>query len=124
MARMEAMIASIPAGEAAAYERFEGAGIFGELHFRRVQKAFEAKFGRPLPVSAQGQTELHNALGYDHRGRVDVALHPDAPEGHWLREYLVKEQIPYFLFRAAMAGSATGPHFHLGPPSRRGLFTD
>ena len=121
MAKAEASMASLPATEDAlpVMVRFDGNGIFNELQFRRVQKAFEKQFAKPLPISASGETLLHRSLGFDHRGRVDLALSPDLPEGIWLKHYLEKEQIPYFLFRAAVAGSATGPHFHLGPPSLR-----
>lgn len=121
LARAEAALAANPAGEEAlpVMLRFDGAGVFNDLHFRRVQQAFEKQFARPLPISAYGETVLHKSLGFDHRGRVDLAVHPDQPEGVWLKQYLEKEQIPFFLFRAAVSGSSTGAHFHLGPPSQR-----
>ena len=53
------------------------------------------------------------------RGRVDVAIHPDQPEGRWLLEYLVEKHIPYFAFRQAVPGKATGAHIHIGPLSTR-----
>jgi hypothetical protein len=126
MARAEAAQAANPAAEDThpVMVRFDGSGIFNELQFRRVQMAFEKQFEKPLPVSAYGETVLHKSLGFDHRGRVDLALAPDQPEGLWLRQYLEKEQIPFFMFRAAVAGSATGPHFHLGPPSLRVKIAD
>ena len=99
--------------------RFDGNGVFNELHFRRLQAQFEKQFGKPLPVSAYGETALHRSLGFDHRGRVDVAINPETPEGAWLIQCLEKEQIPFFAFRTAVAGSATGPHIHLGLPSLR-----
>jgi hypothetical protein len=101
------------------WERFDGSGTFNALQFRRIEQAFGKQFGKPLPVSANGETALHRSLGYDHRGRVDIALTPDSAEGAWLRQYLEKEQVPYFAFRNAVAGSATAPHIHLGPPSLR-----
>jgi hypothetical protein len=79
--------------------------------------AFEKHFGKPLPVSALGETAVHRALGFDHRGRVDVALHPDLPEGIWLREFLRENHIPFFAFRQAVPGRATGAHIHIGPMS-------
>ena len=66
-----------------------------------------------------GDTAVHRAMGFDHRGRVDVALSPDQPEGVWLREYLTGQEIPYFAFRHAVPGKATGAHIHLGPMSTR-----
>lgn len=100
-------------------ERFEGNGIFTPAIFQRIETAFEAHFGKKLPVSAMGETAVHRALGFDHRGRVDVALQPDQPEGVWLREYLTENRIPFFAFRQAVPGKATGAHIHLGPASTR-----
>ncbi len=85
--------------------------------FTRVELAFVNHFGKPLPVSAMGETAVHRSLGFDHRGRVDVAIHPDQPEGRWLLEYLVDKHIPYFAFRQAVPGKATGAHIHIGPMS-------
>ncbi len=100
-----------------ASERHDGDGVFTMSRFAQVESAFEHQFGKPLPVSAMGETDVHRALGFDHRGRVDVALHPDQPEGVWLRTYLDGRHIPYFAFRQAQAGKATGAHIHLGPVS-------
>jgi hypothetical protein len=111
--------AQSPAGSRAAAERFDGDGVFSQLTFARIEAAYEKQFGKPLPVSAKGDTAVHRALGFDHRGRVDVALNPDQPEGMWLREYLNSKDIPYFAFRHAVAGKATGAHIHLGPMSTR-----
>jgi hypothetical protein len=72
-----------------------------------------------LPTSAVGQSVTHNQLGYDHRNAVDVALHPDSSEGKALISYLQNQGIPFLAFRAAIPGVATGPHIHIGSPSRR-----
>ena len=100
-------------------ERYDGDGVFNTSTFSQVEAAFVTHFGKPLPVSAMGETAVHRALGFDHRGRVDVALNPDQPEGAWLREYLTENHIPYFAFRQAVPGKATGAHIHLGPMSTR-----
>ena len=100
-------------------ERYDGSGIFTDVDFARVSSAFQKAFYRPLPVSARGATATHRALGFDHRGRVDIALNPDQREGVWLINYLKRLKIPYYAFRAAVAGKATAPHIHLGPPSSR-----
>jgi hypothetical protein len=105
-------------------ERFEGSGAFTKDDFHRVVLAFERKFDKPLPVSAQGETALHRALGFDHRDRVDVALYPDTSEGVWLRQYLETNDIPYYAFRNFIPGKATAAHIHIGPPSNRLLKTD
>jgi len=100
-----------------AVERFDGQAAFRIGLLRVIAADFEAEFGRALPISANGATALHRALGLDHRGRVDVALDPDQPEGVWLRNYLQKLRIPYYAFRRALRGRSTGPHIHIGPPS-------
>ena len=100
-------------------DRYDGDGIFTMGAFARVELDFRNQFGKPLPVSAMGETALHRSLGFDHRGRVDVAIHPDKPEGRWLLEYLVGRHIPYFAFRQAVPGKATGAHIHIGPMSTR-----
>lgn len=98
-------------------ERFDGNGQFGPAIFARIQNAFQKRFGSTLPVSANGETAVHQSLGFDHRGRIDVAVNPDQPEGVWLRRYLTDNAIPFFAFRSAIAHQATGAHIHLGPPS-------
>lgn len=98
---------------------YEGAGVFTSAQFEQVSVAFEHRFAKPLPVSAMGETAVHRALGFDHRGRVDVALNPDQPEGVWLRRYLEARHIPYFAFWQPAAGKATGAHIHMGPESTR-----
>jgi hypothetical protein len=122
MARVELSLESIPENpqqEWKPMERFDGDGVFTEKLFYRVELAFEKEFGKPLPVSARGETAVHRMLGFDHRGRVDVALNPDQPEGVWLREHLEQLRIPYYAFRAAIPGKSTAPHIHMGPPSTR-----
>ena len=116
---LEERLAHAPAEAHGIAERFDGDGIFTPKIFQQVEAAFEVRFRKPLPVSANGETAVHRALGFDHRGRVDVAIHPDQPEGIWLREYLTARHIPFFAFRQAVAGKATGAHIHLGPMSTR-----
>jgi hypothetical protein len=100
-------------------QRFDGSGVFSPDEFQKIERAFELHFSKPLPVSAMGETAVHRALGFDHRGRIDVALNPDQPEGKWLREYLEANQIPFFAFWHAVPGKATGAHIHIGPMSTR-----
>jgi hypothetical protein len=106
-----------PTPEAPSVMRFDGNGVFTPVMLSRIETAFSARFGKPLPISANGDTAVHRALGFDHTGRVDVAVHPDEPEGVWLMQYLVANKIPYFAFRQAVAGKATGAHIHIGPGS-------
>ena len=123
MARTEASLQSkIESGirdAAGLAERFDGDGVFTSKDFRKVSHAFEQEFSKNMPISANGETALHRALGFDHRGRVDVAINPDSTEGVWLREFLAANHLPYFAFRAAVRGKATGPHIHMGPMSTR-----
>jgi hypothetical protein len=104
--------------------KFVGAGRFSRDHLRKVVLAFEKEFGTPLPVSANGDTAFHRAMGFDHSGRVDVAVTPDQPEGVWLRRFLEAENIPYHAFRSFVPGAATGAHIHIGPPSLRRRVAD
>ena len=100
-------------------ERFDGDGKFTTADYLRVQSAFEQQFHEPLPVSAEGETAVHRAMGFDHRNRVDVALFPDTTEGKWLRRFLEARHIPYYAFRSMVPGKATAAHIHIGPPSTR-----
>ncbi len=85
----------------------------------KVEKFFLTKFGRPLPTTAFGQSDLHDRWGWDHRNGLDVGLHPDSTEGLVLVEFLRSEKIPFLVFRSAIPGVATGPHIHIGKASHR-----
>jgi hypothetical protein len=85
----------------------------------KVEAFFQQRFGRPLPISAYGQTETHNRLGFDHANALDVAVHPDSAEGLALQTFLRNQGISFIAIRGAIAGSATGAHIHIGLPSRR-----
>jgi hypothetical protein len=100
-------------------DHFTGSREFTEADLKDVQKAFETQYGRVLPISAHGDTASHRALGFDHSGRVDVAVSPLQPEGAWLRRYLTSKGITFFAFSSAVRGKATGAHIHIGPPSGR-----
>jgi hypothetical protein len=88
---------------------------------KKVENFFLAKFGRPLPTSAFGQSSIHDRWGLDHRQGMDVGLHPDSQEGVALVDFLRSERIPFLVFRHAIPGVATGPHIHIGRPSHRYL---
>jgi hypothetical protein len=116
---MLARSAELATGPAPLIERYAGRAPFREGDLAGIQQAYRREFSKALPVSANGATAVHRSLGYDHRGRVDVALDPDQPEGVWLRRLLESQNIPYFAFRSSVPGRATGPHIHIGPPSER-----
>jgi hypothetical protein len=99
--------------------RYSGTSNWQLTDQPRINAFFLERFGRALPISAFGQTEVHERLGFDHRGAMDVAIHPDTSEGQTLMAYLRSQGIPFIAFRAAVAGSATGAHIHIGPPSHR-----
>jgi hypothetical protein len=110
----------LPNFEIGKMEHFEGLGTFDESRdLQAIERAFEIEFNRPLPISADGETEVHRALGFDHRGRIDVAIDPRDREGIWLRRYLRSRKIPYYAFTSAVAGKATAAHIHIGPGSNR-----
>jgi len=99
--------------------RFVGKTKWAMSDWTRVDAFFRLRFAKPLPVSAIGQTETHQHLGFDHREAIDVALHPDSEEGQALLGYLQTEGLSFIAIRGAIPGSATGAHIHIGPPSRR-----
>lgn len=84
-----------------------------------LEQFFLTRFGRPLPVSAYGQTPLHDRMGLDHRDALDVAVHPDSPEGRALMEHLREAGIPFIAAWGVVPGSASGAHVHIGQPSPR-----
>ena len=112
-------LAHSPAEAAELASGYFADGTFIYANYAKVEMAFRQRFGKPMPVSAMGETAVHRAMGFDHRGRVDVALNPDQPEGVWLIEYLQQNHIPFFAFRGAVKGKATGAHIHIGPMSTR-----
>lgn len=85
----------------------------------QVEQFFAERFGRALPISALGQTRLHDQLGFDHRQAMDVAVHPDSAEGRALMAWLRAQDVPFLAFRSAVTGAATGAHVHIGDPSGR-----
>jgi hypothetical protein len=103
----------------AALIRYNGASRWALADAAKVESFFFSRFRRALPISALGQTEVHNRLGFDHRNSVDVAVHPDSAEGQAVMSYLRSAGIPFIAFRQAVAGSATGAHIHIGYPSHR-----
>lgn len=85
----------------------------------RLQQFFVARFGRSLPVSAFGQTAMHDRMGFDHRNALDIAIHPDSPEGRALMEHLRAQGIPFIAAWGPLPGAASGAHIHIGQPSPR-----
>ncbi len=106
--------------QTAALSRYQGPAVWSlQADTARLQQLFAARFGRALPISAFGQTPMHDRMGFDHRNALDVAVHPDSPEGKVLAEYLRAEGIPFIAYRGAVPGSASGAHIHVGQPSPR-----
>jgi hypothetical protein len=84
-----------------------------------VQKFFQNRFGKGLPITAYGQSPTHDRLGFDHRNCMDVGVNPESEEGQALISFLRSSGIPFQAFDRAIAGSSTGPHIHIGKPSAR-----
>jgi hypothetical protein len=100
--------------------RYDGSGrLIRPAEMAQLSAEYFRKFSKTLPVSAWGESSTHVLYGFDHRGRVDVAVNPDGPEGLWIRGWLERQRIPYYAFRSAVLGRATGPHIHIGPGSTR-----
>jgi hypothetical protein len=93
--------------------------VLGSPDLKVLESVFAKRFEHPLPISADGQTATHKALGFDHRGRFDVAVNPNDSEGLWLRHYLEAKGVPYYAFLRAVPGKATGAHIHIGPGSTK-----
>ena len=85
----------------------------------QLQEWFAGRFGRGLPISAFGQSVLHDRMGLDHRNALDVAVHPDSPEGRALMDHLRAAGIPFIAAWGAIPGSTSGAHIHVGQPSPR-----
>jgi hypothetical protein len=85
----------------------------------KLELFFRNRFGRALPISAFGQTALHDRMGFDHRNALDVALHPDSPEGRALMADLRANGIPFIAAWGIVPGQTSGAHIHVGQPSPR-----
>jgi hypothetical protein len=101
------------------YIRYSGTGAWGLSDSWKLQKFFFDSYKKGLPVAVFGQGAIHDRWRLDHRNSMDVSLHPDGPEGQLLLNYLRANGIPFLAFRAAIPGTSTGPHIHIGPPSHR-----
>jgi hypothetical protein len=99
--------------------RFRGTRPWSLSLTRTVADFFSRAFGRTLPVSAYGQTPVHDRLGFDHRNAIDVAVHPDSAEGRAVMAWLRQAGLSFIAFRSAVAGASTGAHIHIGEPSQR-----
>jgi hypothetical protein len=100
--------------------RFNGPALWSLMvDTPRLQQFFQARFGRVLPISAYGQTALHDRMGFDHRNALDLAVHPDSPEGRSLMDHLRGLGIPFIAAWGAIPGSTSGAHIHIGQPSPR-----
>lgn len=106
--------------QTATLSRYQGRAVWSLQSIApKLRQMFAARFGRVLPISAFGQTALHDRMGFDHKNALDVALHPDSPEGRALIDYLREEGIPFIAYRGAVPGAASGAHIHVGQPSPR-----
>lgn len=123
MAETLARLTPLPRGsyeETPGLARFNGIAAWSlAVDTPRLQEFFLARFGRALPISAFGQTSLHDRMGFDHRNALDLAVHPDSPEGRGLMEHLRSLGIPFIAAWGAIPGSASGAHIHVGQPSPR-----
>ena len=115
---MEVRLANMP-GMKGFGEKYSGHSAFTESDLDVMAAEFERIYHHELPVSARGQGPVHRSMGFDHTGRFDLALNPNAAEGTWVRTYLVGKGVPFLTFNGAVQGQATGAHIHIGPPSTR-----
>jgi hypothetical protein len=99
--------------------RYQGMAELVAGNVASIGTFFSEQFGRALPVSAWGQTPVHDRLGFDHRHALDVAVRPDSDEGKALMAYLRRERIPFLAFKGPVPGASTGAHIHIGQVSPR-----
>jgi len=102
-----------------AYIRYNGSAPWALSDAWKVQRFFLDTFKKPLPIAVFGQGAIHDRWRLDHHNAMDVSLHPDGAEGQALLNFLRSNGIPFLAFRAAIPGTATGPHIHIGRPSHR-----
>jgi hypothetical protein len=117
-----AKLARLPAGSYTVTDvliRYDGRTAWSLADSGRIERFFASLFGRSLPISAFGQSPVHDRMKFDHREAMDVALHPDSSEGRAIIDYLRKSGIPFIAFRGRVGGAATGAHIHIGKPSAR-----
>ena len=123
MAEALARLTPLPRGsyeETPGLARFNGPSAWSlALDTSRLQQFFLTRFGRALPISAFGQTALHDRMGFDHRNALDLAVHPDSPEGRALMQHLRTQGIPFIAAWGPIPGSTSGAHIHVGQPSPR-----
>ena len=91
-----------PAEAAELAAGYSADGTFAYATYAKVEVAFRERFGRPMPVSAMGETAVHRAMGFDHRGRVDVAIESRPARGRVADR--LSEAESYSLFRFSRAG--------------------
>ena len=123
-ARAEAQISKTPLRKGTlvsttSYIRYNGGNTWALADAWKVQRFFLDSFKKQLPVGVFGQGSIHYRWRLDHRNAMDISLHPDGPEGQALLNFLRSNGIPFLAFRAAIPGTATGPHIHIGRPSHR-----
>ncbi|HEY7713296.1 MAG TPA: hypothetical protein VIE90_02225 [Candidatus Binatia bacterium] len=99
--------------------RYDGAASWTIDDIDKIDAFFRERFGRPLPISARGQSLIHDRLGLDHSDAVDVPVRPGSAEGRALMAYLRAAGVPFIAFRGRVSRMSTGPHIHIGPPSPR-----
>ncbi len=123
-AKAEIQLAKLPLRKGSlitttAYIRYNGPASWGLPDAWKVQRFFLDTFKKPLPIAVFGQGAIHDRWRLDHHNAMDISLHPDGVEGQSLINFLRNNGIPFLAFRAAIPGTATGPHIHIGRPSHR-----
>lgn len=99
---------------------FQPAGAQWSLdRLPEVQNLYQSSFKKQLPLANRGQGSIHNKWGYDHRNSADVSVNPSTPEGQQFLEKLKGANVPFLAFTSAIPGVATGPHIHIGFPSKK-----
>ena len=75
---LESQISTLAPSMLGLVERYNGSSTFTAADLRAMEQAFFKQFGKILPVSTRGDSAVHRALGFDHRGTIRSGREPVA----------------------------------------------
>lgn len=84
-----------------------------------VESLYKQRQGTSLPIKVRGQGAIHNKWGLGHDDSADIGLNPSSVAGQALLSQLQEQKVPFLAFDQAIPGVSTGPHIHIGRPSKR-----
>ena len=85
----------------------------------QVERAFEARFCQAAAGERHGRNGGASRAGLRPSRTGGRGAESGSARGQVAARYLEANRIPFFAFRQAVPGKATGAHIHLGPMSTR-----